>query len=98
MRSSFHLKKLAQLGMFIVSLFCFQSALFAQTPSSYPYFNRIHLASDSTHPSFYHFYAGGTKLSADTILILGQQFLFGNEQIYQRTFEFIDANSGEQWA
>jgi hypothetical protein len=67
----------------------------SQTPSSYPYFNRIHLASDSTHPSFYHFYAGGTKLSADTILILGQQFLFGNEQIYQRTFEFIDANSGE---
>ena len=67
----------------------------SQTPSTYPYFNRIHIASDSTHPSFYHFYAGGVQLSEDTILILGQQFLFGNEQIYQRTFEFIDANTGD---
>jgi hypothetical protein len=67
----------------------------SQTPSTYPYFNRIHIASDSTHPSFYHFYAGGEKISEDTILILGQQFLFGNEQIYQRTFEFIDANTGD---
>ncbi len=66
-----------------------------QTPSTYPYFNRIHIASDSTHPSFYHFYAGGQRISEDTILILGQQFLFGNEQIYQRTFEFINVNSGE---
>ena len=67
----------------------------SQTPSIYPYFNRIHIASDSTHPSFYHFYAGGQRISEDTILILGQQFLFGNEQIYQRTFEFINVNSGE---
>jgi len=67
----------------------------SQTPSTYPYFNRIHIASDSTHPSFYHFYAGGQRISEDTILILGQQFLFGNEQIYQRTFEFINVNSGE---
>ena len=66
----------------------------SQTPSTYPYFNRIHIASDSTHPSFYHFYAGGVQLSEDTVLILGQQFLFGNEQVYQRTLEFIDVNTG----
>jgi hypothetical protein len=67
----------------------------SQTPSSYPYFNRIHLASDSTHPSYYHFYAGGVKLSEDTVLLLGQQFLGGNDQIYQRTLEFININTGE---
>ncbi len=66
----------------------------SQTPSSYPYFNRIHLASDSTHPSYYHFYAGGVLLSEDTVLLLGQQFLGGNDQIYQRTLEFIDVNTG----
>ena len=84
---------------YILVCYVFVSAsvggIFAQTPASYPYFNRIHIASDSTHPSFYHFYAGGEKISEDTILILGQQFLFGNEQIYQRTFEFIDANTGD---
>ncbi len=67
----------------------------SQTPSSYPYFNRIPLASDSTHPSFYHFYAGGVLLSEDTVLLLGQQFLGGNDQIYQRTLEFININTGE---
>lgn len=67
----------------------------SQTPSTYPYFNRIHLASDSTHPSFYHFYAGGVQLSEDTILLLGHQFWGGNDQIYQRTLEFIDVNTGD---
>ena len=66
----------------------------SQTPSTYPYFNRIHIASDSTHPSFYHFYAGGVQLSEDTVLLLGQQFWGGNDQIYQRTLEFIDVNTG----
>ena len=66
----------------------------SQTPSAYPYFNRIHIASDSTHPSFYHFYAGGVQLSEDTVLLLGQQFWGGNDQIYQRTLEFIDVNTG----
>jgi hypothetical protein len=67
----------------------------SQTPSTYPYFNRIHIASDSTHPSFYHFYAGGQRISEDTILLLGHQFWGGNDQIYQRTLEFIDVRTGD---
>lgn len=67
----------------------------SQTPSTYPYFNRIHIASDSTHPSFYHFYAGGQRISEDTILLLGHQFWGGNDQIYQRTLEFIDVHTGD---
>ena len=81
----------------VLSLIIISSSIvvtYAQTPSTYPYFNRIHIASDSTHPSFYHFYAGGVQLSEDTVLLLGQQFWGGNDQIYQRTLEFIDVNTG----
>jgi hypothetical protein len=80
---------------FLLSLLFTTFCAYTQTPSTYPYFNRIHIASDSTHPSFYHFYAGGQRISEDTILLLGHQYLFGNEQIYQHTFEFIDANTGD---
>jgi hypothetical protein len=94
MRSSFHLKKLAQLGMFIVSLFCFQSALFAQTPSSYPYFNRIHTVSDSVYPNFYNYYCGGVLLPNDTMLLVGIEFEL-TTQTYNRTYEFIDPSNGD---
>ncbi|MFM1853309.1 MAG: hypothetical protein RL164_627, partial [Bacteroidota bacterium] len=80
---------------FLLSLLFTTFCAYTQTPSIYPYFNRIHIASDSTHPSFYHFYAGGQRISEDTILLLWHQFWGGNDQIYQHTFEFIDANTGD---
>jgi hypothetical protein len=80
---------------FLLSLLFTTFCAYTQTPSTYPYFNRIHIASDSTHPSFYHFYAGGQRISEDTILLLGHQYSLINNQDFQRTLEFIDVNTGD---
>jgi hypothetical protein len=65
-----------------------------QTPSTYPYFNRIHTVSDSVHPNFWNFFYGGVLLENDTILLTGIEFDF-TSQTYNRTFEFINPNNGD---
>jgi hypothetical protein len=65
-----------------------------QTPSTYPYFNRLHTVSDSIYPNFWNYYLGGVLLENDTILLTGIEFDF-TSQTYNRTYEFINPNNGD---
>ena len=66
----------------------------SQTPSTYPYFNRIHTVSDSVYPNFWNYFYGGVLLENDTILLNGIEFEF-TSQTYNRTYEFINPNNGD---
>ncbi len=65
----------------------------SQTPSTYPYFNRINSVSNASNPNFWNYYGGGILLNSDTLLLLGMQYE-GVSNTYQRTLEFIDVNNG----
>lgn len=67
--------------------------IFAQTPSTYPYFNRINSVSNASNPNFWNYYYGGVLLDNDTILLTGIEFDFSS-QTYNRTYEFINPNNG----
>jgi hypothetical protein len=65
----------------------------SQTPSRYPYFNKINNVSNSLNPNFWNYYGGGVLLNNATLLLLGMQYE-GANNTYQRTLEFIDLNTG----
>ena len=79
---------------FLLSLLFTTFCAYTQTPSTYPYFNRIHTVSDSVYPNFWNYFYGGVLLENDTILLMGIEFDF-TSQTYNRTYEFINPNNGD---
>ncbi len=79
---------------FLLSLLFTTFCAYTQTPSTYPYFNRIHTVSDSVYPNFWNYFYGGVLLENDTILLTGIEFDF-TSQTYNRTYEFINPNNGD---
>ena len=78
----------------LLSLLFTTFCAYTQTPSTYPYFNRIHTVSDSVYPNFWNYFYGGVLLENDTILLTGIEFDF-TSQTYNRTYEFINPNNGD---
>ncbi len=79
---------------FLLSLLFTTFCAYTQTPSTYPYFNRIHTVSDSVYPNFWNYFYGGVLLENDIILLTGIEFDF-TSQTYNRTYEFINPNNGD---